>query len=79
MEKTFALIQGSIVVNTVIADDSYIEFIKNDYTAIKNVTELYPTPSVGTLYNAETKEFTFPQTVVVPEENTTTPTEEPTE
>jgi hypothetical protein len=71
MEKTFALVQGSTVVNTVIADDLYINAIQNDYTAIVDVTEEYPRPSAGTIYNLETKEFTFPQTIIEPEEEST--------
>jgi len=79
MEKTFALIQGSVVVNAVVANDSYIDFVRNDYTSIVDVTDLYPMPSVGTLYDAETGQFTFPQVINEPDVITTTPEQEPTE
>lgn len=50
MERIFALIQGSTVVNAIVADDAFIEDIKDDYTNIIEVTDRVPRPSVGATY-----------------------------
>jgi hypothetical protein len=61
MERTFALLQGNYVANSIVADDSFIEHIKNEYTAIIETTDIEPTPGIGCLYDFETKTFTYPQ------------------
>ena len=65
MERTFALIQGTSVVNSIIADDNFIEFIKNDYTDIIETTDIEPTPSVGAVYDKETNTFSYPIPLIV--------------
>lgn len=74
MERTFALIQGTSVVNSVVADDSFIEFIKNDYTDIIETTNIEPTPSAGATYDKETNTFLYAPAVI-----TEQPAEESTE
>jgi hypothetical protein len=73
MERTFALIQGTTVVNSIVADDSFIEFIKNDYTDIVETTNIEPTPSATSVYDKETNTFSYPLKVTIE-----TPLEEPT-
>lgn len=75
MERTFALIQGTTVVNSIVADDSFIEFIKNDYTDIIETTNIEPTPGVTAVYDKETNTFSYPMLRGVE----TLPVEEPTE
>lgn len=75
MERTFALIQGTTVVNSIVADDSFVEFIKNDYTDIIETTDVAPTPSAGATYDKKTNTFSYPVLVVEVEQ----PVEEPTE
>jgi|LauGreDrversion2_5_1035112.scaffolds.fasta_scaffold01215_1 hypothetical protein len=65
MEKTFALIKGATVVNSIVADYSYIEFIKNDYTNIVETTDVNPTPSAGATYDKDTDTFSYPVPFVV--------------
>jgi hypothetical protein len=74
MERTFALIQGITVVNSIVADDSFIEFIKNDYTDIIETTDISPTPCIGAAYDKDTNTFLYPSVLVVE----TLPVEEPT-
>ena len=64
MERTFALIQGTSVVNSIVADDSFIEYIKNDYAQIIETTNMEVKPGVGATYNFETNAFSYPQVVV---------------
>ncbi len=64
MERTFALIQGTSVVNSIVADDSFIEYIKNDYAKIIETTNMEVKPGVGATYNFETNAFSYPQVVV---------------
>lgn len=47
MERTFALIKGSHVENHIVADDSFIEFIKADYDEIIETTSMQLKPSPG--------------------------------
>lgn len=70
MERTFALIRGTSVVNSIVADDSFIEFIKNDYTDIIETTNMDPKPGTNAAYDKETNTFSYPilKTVEVPEE-----------
>lgn len=75
MERTFALIRGTSVVNSIVADDSFIEFIKNDYTDIIETTNMDPKPGTNAVYDKETNTFSYPiiQTVEMLEEVTPTP------
>lgn len=50
MEKTFALINGNVVVNHIIADNSFIEFIRNNYQDIVETTDLIVKPSINWIY-----------------------------
>lgn len=50
MEKIFALIYGLTVANIVVADESYIDFIRNEYTDIVEITDLETKPSIGWAY-----------------------------
>jgi len=69
MERTFALIQGTSVVNSIVADDSFIEYIKNDYAQIIETTNMEVKPGVGAIYNPENNTFSYPQvTVTQPDE-----------
>lgn len=71
MERTFALIKGTTVVNSIVADDSYIEFIQNDYTDIVETTDVEPTPSAGSTYDKNTNTFSYPvPQVIITEEPT---------
>jgi hypothetical protein len=70
MERTFALIQGTSVVNSIVADDSFIEYIKNDYTDIIETTNMAVKPGVGAIYNFETNIFSYPQIMVTQPDET---------
>ena len=65
MERIFALIQGTSVVNSVVADDSFIEFIKNDYTDIIETTNMDPKPGITAVYDKETNTFSYPVPLIV--------------
>ena len=69
MERTFALLQGNYVINSIIADDSFIDFIKNDYTAIIETTDIHPKPGMGCIYDPETGTFTYPEPVIIVDES----------
>jgi hypothetical protein len=60
MERTFALIQGTTVVNSIVADDSFIEYIKNDYTDIVETTNMESKPGTTAVYDKETNTFSYP-------------------
>jgi hypothetical protein len=60
MERTFALIQGTTVVNSIVADDLYIDYIRNEYTDIVETTDMQPIPGVGMVYDKEINQFTSP-------------------
>lgn len=47
MERTFALIRGSHVENHIVADDSFIEYIKDQYDDIVETTDMSFKPSPG--------------------------------
>lgn len=64
MERTFALIQGTSVVNSIIADDSFIDFIKNDYTKIIETTGMDVKPGIGAAYDEENNSFIYPHTLI---------------
>lgn len=68
MERTFALINGTTVVNSVVADESYIDFVKDQYTKIVETTNLEWKPSIGALYVDDV--FTYIDTITETEETT---------
>jgi len=47
MERTFALIRGTTVENHVVADDSFVEYIKDQYDAVIETTDMDFKPSPG--------------------------------
>ena len=47
MERTFALIRGTTVENHVVADDSFVEFIKDQYDDVIETTDMDFKPSPG--------------------------------
>lgn len=77
MERIFALIQGSTVVNSIVADDDFVDSIKDNYTAVVETTNIEPRPGTGSAYNAETGEFILPFAQVISEPEQTA--EEPQE
>lgn len=66
MERTFALLKGTSVVNCIVADDSFIELIKNDYTKIVETTGMEIKPGVGAVYDEELNTFGYPQVATYP-------------
>lgn len=67
MERTFALINGGVVQNSVVADDLYIDFIRDQYQDIVETTEMEWKPGIGSFYSNGT--FTF-ESITVPLEET---------
>lgn len=57
MEKYFALIKNNIVVNVIVADDSFLPLIKDQYDLIIEVTDLDHRPSIGHSYYPDVEEF----------------------
>lgn len=58
MIQNYALIKNSIVVNIIVADDDFIELIKNEYDSIIATNNLPVHPCIGWLYS--NGEFTNP-------------------
>jgi hypothetical protein len=50
MIRTFALIRGGSVINHIVADDSYIDYVKSQYDEIVETTDIAAKPSVGDYY-----------------------------
>lgn len=74
MERTFALIKGTTVVNSVVADDNFIDFIRAEYDNIVETTDFEVKPGIHFLYN-EDGTFTPPVTTEYPIEISEEPTE----
>lgn len=47
MERTFALIRGTHVENHIVADDSFVEYIKDQYDQVIETTDMSFKPSPG--------------------------------
>lgn len=72
MSKEVALIKSEAVVNVIIADDDYIQYIQNEYDAVVDLTGISPRPGIGWTYRDGV--------LLVPEEALAgEPEEEPTE
>lgn len=65
MERTFALIKGTTVVNSVVADDNFIDFIRDEYDNIVETTDFEVKPGIHFLYN-EDGTFSAPPTEETP-------------
>lgn len=53
MEKHYALINNSIIENIIVADDDFVQLIKDNYEAIVFLNPLYDTgiyPAIGWSY-----------------------------
>jgi urate oxidase len=74
MERTFALIKGTSVINSIVADDSFIDLIKDDYTTIIETTNLEVKPGVTAVYDFETNTFGYPQ-IIISQPSVVEPTE----
>lgn len=74
MNKEVALIKFDSVLNVIIADDSFIEHISNEYDHVIDVTGMSPRPGLGWSYvdgeffvpgQYENGEFLFDETIDV--------------
>ena len=53
MERTYALIKDGKVVNTIVADDDFINIIKDDYDYTFETTEMTTKPGLDWTYTPE--------------------------
>jgi hypothetical protein len=51
--RTFALIKGGSVINHVVADEKYVEYVKDMYDEIIETTNIDRKPSIGDYYSDE--------------------------
>jgi hypothetical protein len=65
MERTFALIKGSVVTNSIVADDKFIDYIRDEYDHIIETTDFEVKPGIHFFYN-EDGTFTAPPTEETP-------------
>lgn len=45
-----ALVKENIVVNTIVADQAFVDYIRNDFQACIDITNLNPKPGIGWQY-----------------------------
>ena len=50
----WAIVDNGEVVNSIVADASFIEVLRNDHDSLIETTDLAPWPSVGWTWNGET-------------------------
>lgn len=52
-ERVWAVIDGGVVVNAIVADDAFIALISGEHDMVEEVTDLSPRPSVRWTYTKQ--------------------------